>query len=89
MVVGIWYGRSKPILNEYIEQFVAELHLLLEAGLSINGHLLDIRFGAVICDTPARSLLKGILFIYDFCHIFSKFFVVLAHFKLKLLHFVH
>lgn len=60
MVIGIWHGQSKPILNEYIEQLVAELHIILEAGISINGHHVDIRFGAVICDTPARALLKGI-----------------------------
>lgn len=63
MVVAIWYGDSKPILNEYIQSFVTEMSSLLETGTTVNGYHINIRFGLVICDTPARSLLKGSVFI--------------------------
>lgn len=63
MVVAIWHGESKPILNEYIETFVTELRTLLETGMIVNGHHVEIRFGVAICDTPARSFLKGFLFV--------------------------
>lgn len=60
MVVGIWYGDSKPKLNEFIQPFVAEMESLLEDGTIINGHYIEVRFGLVICDTPARSIMKGL-----------------------------
>lgn len=59
MVIAIWYGDSKPILNEYIESFVTEMISLLETGLFINGHHVKILVGLIICDTPARAMLKG------------------------------
>lgn len=59
MIVAIWYGESKPILSEYIEPFVTEMRSLVENGTDVNGHHFKILFGLVICDTPARSLLKG------------------------------
>lgn len=70
MVVAIWQGESKPILNEYIESFVTEMKSLLETGIIVSGHHFEIRFGVVICDTPARALLKGIAFIrkFDYCY---------------------
>lgn len=59
-VVGIWCGESKPILDEYIERFVEEMTSILNNGIAINGHRVNIRFGLIICDTPARSLMKGL-----------------------------
>lgn len=62
MVVGIWYGGSKPVLNEYIAPFVAELEDKLMNGIRIGSHHVKINFGLVICDTPARSMMKGKLY---------------------------
>lgn len=59
MIIGIWQGESKPILDEYIDQFVAEMEQILETGIFVNGHHIEIRFGRIICDTPARALMKG------------------------------
>lgn len=59
MVVGIWYGGSKPVLNEYIAPFVGELVDILSYGVRVGDHQIKIKFGLVICDTPARSMMKG------------------------------
>lgn len=59
LVVAIWYGASKPILNEYIQPLVSELKSIIPTGIYVNGHHVKIKFGLVICDTPARSLMKG------------------------------
>lgn len=39
--------------------FVAEMETILDIGIIINGHHVKVNFGLVICDTPARSLMKG------------------------------
>lgn len=60
IVVAIWCGRSKPtVLNDYLEQFVTECNDLIENGLVINDHKLTVKLHCFICDTPARSFLKG------------------------------
>lgn len=59
MVIGIWSGASKPILNEYISLLIAELESVLTNGMVINNHHVTVNFGFVLCDTPARSLMKG------------------------------
>lgn len=60
MVVGIGCGNSKPVLNEYIEPLVSELEFILPTGIFIKGHHVEIEFGRVECDTPARCQMKGI-----------------------------
>lgn len=59
MVIAIWSGISKPKVNEYIELLIGELQSILPTGLIIKGHHVAIKFGRVVCDTPARSLMKG------------------------------
>lgn len=59
MVCGIWSGESKPILNEYIEQLVSELKILITEGISVNAHHISIKIGRILADTPARAFLKG------------------------------
>lgn len=59
MVIAIWSGTSKPNVNEYIELLVAELESILPTGIIIKDHHVAIKFGRVVCDTPARSLMKG------------------------------
>lgn len=48
MIIAIWCGESKPILNEYIEPFVKEMKSLIESGMVVNGYHVIIRFGLVI-----------------------------------------
>lgn len=59
-VVAIWCGQQKPTdLNAYLGPFVAELNRLIQNGISINGFHINIKVRCIVCDTPARSFLKG------------------------------
>lgn len=59
-IVSVWYGDGKPSpVNEFLSAFVLELNDLIENGIIVNDHKLGIKVRCFICDTPARSLLKG------------------------------
>lgn len=59
MVISIWCGRGKPILNEFLGPFVNEMNEILEHGIKINGFDLDVSIAFFVCDSPARAFLKG------------------------------
>lgn len=59
-IIGIYSGSSKPSnLNEYLKHFVDELKCLLDTGLFVNNFQITIGVHSFICDTPARSFIKG------------------------------
>lgn len=59
MAVGIWCGEGDPPLNEYLGTLISELKEILTSGITINEYNINIYFGWCICDTPARSFIKG------------------------------
>lgn len=59
MVVAIYCGTGKPVLQPYLSCFVEELKNILRDGVSVNGHIINIRIKFFVCDTPARSFIKG------------------------------
>lgn len=60
-VVSIWFGVGKPNpINDFLFSFINELKQILANGIVLNGFIIRIRVRCFICDTPARSLLKGI-----------------------------
>lgn len=60
MIVGVFCGETKPQTTiSFLRPLVDELIYLINCGLTINGHRLNIRINHFICDSPARSLLKG------------------------------
>lgn len=62
MAVGIYYGTSKPkSVSEFLNPFVHELLPILQSGLMINGHQVAVRIRCFICDSPARSFIKGVI----------------------------
>lgn len=64
LIISIWLGDSKPSnLNEYLREFVTELNKIVQNGVTINGHVIKILIRAFICDSPARSFIKGILIL--------------------------
>lgn len=59
-IVSIWCGDSKPKnINEFLEPFVKELKTIMEKGVYVNNNLINIFVRCFVCDTPARSLIKG------------------------------
>lgn len=66
MVVGIWCGERQPNnLNEFLEPFVNEICALTKYGLKVNGYKITISIRCFICDSPARSFLKGFHFSHN------------------------
>lgn len=82
MIIGIWYGESKPILSEYLVPFVEDLENILSNGIVINNCHIEVKIGQMICDTPARSFLKGgLIIISDYSN--NRNFQLSELFKLK------
>lgn len=65
MIVGIWSGDTKPVVNEYVMRFVSELKDILPTEITIHTYRVIVKMGLMIGDTPARSLLKGIYCIFN------------------------
>lgn len=61
IIVGIYCGMTKPKnLEDYLKLFVADLQNILQHGLMVNGKShIEVAIYCFICDTPARSFLKG------------------------------
>lgn len=61
-VIAIYFGPSKPnSIDEYLEEFIAEINELLKDGILISGVHLKVELMCFICDTPARAFLKNTL----------------------------
>ncbi|RLU15333.1 hypothetical protein DMN91_012327 [Ooceraea biroi] len=59
MVAAVYYGESKPPLQLYLKQFVHELNEILRDGLFINRQKVTVGVKCFVCDTQARSFIKG------------------------------
>jgi len=60
-VVGLYCGKKKPSdVFEYVAEFVAELQMLLETGVTCNGAHLMVKIDCFVCDAPARAFVKNI-----------------------------
>lgn len=62
--MGIWSGEGKPEVNEFLRHFVDELKILLNIGVEIKQNVvIRIKIKGFICDTPARAMTKGGVFL--------------------------
>lgn len=78
LTAGVYCGPKKPRIQNYLSYFVDEMLILLKEGLNINGHQINVSIKCFICDTVARSFIKGIahdasLMFLNFYYIFSYF----------------
>lgn len=63
MVIAIWSGVGKPNnLTEFLQPFVNDLNHIFQNGIIINDYRIDIIIRCFLCDSPARSFLKGLHF---------------------------
>lgn len=61
-VVSVYCGLTKPpSVSEYVMPFLNEYEELKRNGIRIGDSHCTIRIQALICDAPARSLVKGII----------------------------
>lgn len=63
IIIGIWCGVGKPTsIIDYLAPFIAEMNAIARDGVLINGYRLDVDIRCFICDSPARSFVKGLFF---------------------------
>lgn len=63
MAVGIWSGNGKPSdLNDFLEPLFNDIDAITKSGIMINEYRLDVKIRCFLCDSPARSFLKGFYF---------------------------
>lgn len=60
-IIGAYYGKSKPDdCNEYLEDFVNELCILNDVGITIKDKKINVVLKAIICDSPAKAYVLNI-----------------------------
>lgn len=59
MVVAIYCGDTKPPLANFLSQFVEEMKDILVNGVICNNQKVTVKINFFVCDTPARSFIKG------------------------------
>ncbi|KAF0689181.1 Uncharacterized protein FWK35_00037435, partial [Aphis craccivora] len=60
-IIGAHYGQSKPDdSNEYLKDFVNELCILNDVGITIEGKKINVVLKAIICDSPAKAFVLNI-----------------------------
>lgn len=58
-VIAIFSGFTKPPLADFFHDFVFEMDELLKNGMMINNYTIKVKIKYFVCDTPARSFIKG------------------------------
>lgn len=58
-VVALYCGPSKPPINEFFKDFVAEIKLLKENSLVVENKYINIECRSFCCDAPARAYVKA------------------------------
>nr|CAI5843559.1 unnamed protein product [Callosobruchus analis] len=59
LVAAIFYGTTKPPLESFFQNFVQELNEIIRTGIKVNGKYLPVKIKCFVCDTQARSFIKG------------------------------
>lgn len=59
-LIGIFYGKGKPNISEYLETFVNDVNTVTKHGFVAHGSTWKISSLKFVTDAPARSLVKGI-----------------------------
>uniref|UniRef100_A0ABD2XRW8 DUF4218 domain-containing protein n=1 Tax=Trichogramma kaykai TaxID=54128 RepID=A0ABD2XRW8_9HYME len=61
-LVGLYYGEEKPVnSNDLNKMFVSEFQILSKDGfLSLPGKRYNVKFHALICDTPAKAYVLNV-----------------------------
>lgn len=55
----ILFSAKPKDVNGFLRPLVTELNDIFDRGLLINQQLLTVQLRCFICDTPARSMLRG------------------------------
>ncbi|KAB0790034.1 hypothetical protein PPYR_15646 [Photinus pyralis] len=57
-LIGAYHGYSKPTeANDFLREFVDEIIVLINSGLTYEGKQLHISIYCIVCDAPAKSFI--------------------------------
>lgn len=60
--VGIYLGKSKPNdISIFLADFISEMIFINENGIEIGNKIIKLQIRAIICDSPAKAFLCGIM----------------------------
>nr|CAI5848991.1 unnamed protein product [Callosobruchus analis] len=59
LVAAIFYGGGKPPLESYFQKFVEELNKVIRTRAKVNNDFVGVKIKFFVCDTQARSFIKG------------------------------
>ena len=62
--VTLTYGKSKPADLEFLHDIVEDLNLLMNSGLKVVDKNIKITLKCVICDAPAKAMVKATKIYY-------------------------
>nr|CAH7767570.1 unnamed protein product [Callosobruchus chinensis] len=54
-----WPIAPKPPLESYFQKFVVELNKVIRTGVKVNNDFFGVKIKLFVCDTQARSFIKG------------------------------
>ncbi len=60
LTIALYRGKGKPLLEEFLEKFVSEVNTIIENGIQVGNNKLSVKIKCFVCDSPARSFIKGI-----------------------------
>ena len=60
IVIALFCANHKPTSLDFLTEFIEELLELIHTGVQIGEHLLTVGVHSIICDAPARAMVKGI-----------------------------
>ena len=58
--LSITFRQTKPTSLDFLTENVTELKDVLESGLEVDGRVMGVKVRCVVCDAPARALVKDI-----------------------------
>lgn len=58
--IAILCGSSKPINLDFLNDSVDDINVLLRHGLTVNDKHFTIHLRCIVCDMPAKAMVKGI-----------------------------
>ncbi|XP_071574407.1 uncharacterized protein [Temnothorax nylanderi] len=57
-LIGCYFGKSKPEdANEFLQQFVNDINILIDNGITYNGIKFSVSMHSIVCDAPAKSFI--------------------------------
>lgn len=65
--VALTLGSSKPDSLSFLNEMIQDLNRILQNGITLQERLISVNLKCVICDAPAKAMVKGIKLYSGYC----------------------